>query len=290
MAVQRPAAPGAAATSPTAPRRALVAPGEAGATSGEAAPTSGALRFARFAFRPNALGYCGGESPGELFDRVVAEGRGDPSSAPDDPDLRRLCGEFAGARPYLELLAQAPGARGPLDPDVVEAYWVGGPLLQALRPQAFRADLERRIRPRATDRDWRWLAGKPADGAVPHHAFHVLEIYPRLGLTGDGSRDALLATMERCLVRPVRVTARDGDELLVMARPLVIEDGILRFGEERPERILAGIDGRGFVDDAQPGDWVAVHWGWACDVLTLDRYAALETANGAAVTRAASTT
>ena len=250
---------------------------------------SGALRFARFAFRPNALGYCGGEAPGELFDRVVASTH-DLAASADDPDLHRLCGEFAGARPYLELLARAQGARGPLDPEVVEAYWVGGPLLQALRPQAFQADLERRIRPRATTDDWRWLTGKPAQGAVPHHAFHVLEIYPRLGLTGDGSRDALLTTMERCLVRPARVTARDRDELLVMARPLVVEGGLLRFGEERPERILAAIDGRGFVDDAQPGDWVAVHWGWACDVLTLDRYAALDAANGAAVIRAATTT
>ncbi len=103
---------------------------------------SGALAFARFAFRPNALGYCGGQAPGELFDRVVA--------GADDPDLHRLCGEFAGARPYLELLAQAPGAQGPLDPQVVEAYWVGGPLLEALSPRAFQADLERRVRPRAT--------------------------------------------------------------------------------------------------------------------------------------------
>ena len=243
---------------------------------------SGAIRFARFAFRPNALGYCGGQAPGELFERVLA--------GADDPDLHRLCGEFVGARPYLELVAQAPGAGGPLDPAVVEAYWVGGSLLQALRPHAFRADLERRVRPRATADDWRWLAGKPAQGAVPHHAFHVLEIYPRLGLTGDGSRDAIVLTMERCLVRPARVTAREGDELLVMARPLVIEEGSLRFGEEREERILAAIDGQGFVDEAQPGDWIAVHWGWACDVLTLDRYAALEAANEAAVTLAAATT
>jgi hypothetical protein len=243
---------------------------------------SGALAFARFAFRPNALGYCGGQAPGELFDRVVARA--------DDPDLHRLCGEFAGARPYLELLAQAPGAGGPLDPRVVDAYWIGGPLLAALDPDVFRADLERRIRPRAALDDWRWLAGKPAHGAVPHHAFHVLEIYPRLGLTGDGSRDAILPTMERCLVRPARVTAREGDELLVMARPLVIDHGVLGFGEERPERTLAAIDGRGFVDGARPGDWIAVHWDWACDVLEPQRRAALEAANGAAVRLAASTT
>jgi hypothetical protein len=252
------------------------------------AVASGALGFARFAFRPNALGYCGGQAPGELFERVVATDAGARDA--DDPDLHRLCGEFAGARPYLELLAQAPGARGPLDPEVVEAYWVGGPLLEALRPQAVLADLERRVRPRARPTDWRWLARKPAAGAVPHHAFHVLEIYPRLGLTGDGSRDALLTTMERCLVRPARVAARDGDELLVLARPLIVDDGALRFGDERPERILAAIDGRGFVDRAGPGDWVAVHWGWACDVLAPERRAALTSANEAAVRLAASTT
>ena len=234
-------------------------PALAGAAMADGSASSGALGFARFAFRPNALGYCGGQAPGELFDRVVA--------GADDPDLHRLCGEFAGARPYLELLAQAPGAGGPLDPQVVEAYWVGGAMLEALDPRVFQADLERNVRPRATADDWRWLSGKPAQGAVPHHAFHVLEIYPRLGLTGDGSRDAVLATMERCLVRPALMTAREGDELLVMARPLVVEDGVLRFGPERPERILAGIDGRGFVDGARPGDSIAVHWGWACDVL-----------------------
>jgi Family of unknown function (DUF6390) len=254
----------------------------AATTPADGSRSSGALAFARFAFRPNALGYCGGQAPGELFDRVLASA--------DDPDLHRLCGEFAGARPYLELLAQAPGAQGPLDAQVVEAYWVGGPLLEALDPIVFRANLERRVRPRASAEDWRWLAGKPAQGAVPHHAFHVLEIYPRLGLTGDGSRDAILATMERCLVRPARVTAREGDELLVMARPLVVEDGVLRFGEERQERILATIDGRGFVDGARSGDIVAVHWGWACDVLGPQRGAALEAAIAAAVNRAAATT
>ena len=246
------------------------------------AKASGALRFARFAFRPNALGYCGGESPGELFEHVV--------EGVDDPDLRRLCGEFAGARPYLELLAEAPGARGPLDPHVVEAYWVGGELSDGVGKRAFGDDLERRFRRRMPARDWRWLGSKPEAGAVPHHAFHVLEIYPRVGLMGDGSRDALLRTMERCLVRPARVVAADGDALVAMARPLEIADGRLRLGDERPERVLARIGGRGFVDGVRPGDWVAVHWDWACDRLVPRRRAALERAIAAAVERAATTT
>ena len=145
----------------TSPRPATEVPTSPSSAAGRPSPIhasdrSGALAFARFAFRPNALGYCGGQAPGELFDRVLA--------GADDPDLRRLCGEFAGARPYLELLALAPGARGPLDPHVVEAYWVGGPLLEALDPHVFQADLERHVRPRATADDWRWLAGCGTSG------------------------------------------------------------------------------------------------------------------------------
>ena len=120
------------------------------------AEPSGALRFARFAFRPNALRYCGGESPGELFEHVV--------EGVDAPDLRRLCGEFAGARPYLELLAEAPEARGPLDGRVVEAYWVGGELLDRIGPRAFGDDLARRFRRPVPARARRALGGRGGPG------------------------------------------------------------------------------------------------------------------------------
>ncbi|MGH2477301.1 MAG: DUF6390 family protein [Candidatus Limnocylindrales bacterium] len=28
------------------------------------------------------------------------------------------------------------------------------------------------------------------------------------------------------------------------------------------------IEGRGFADTAKVGDWVAIHWGWVCEVLS----------------------
>ena len=28
------------------------------------------------------------------------------------------------------------------------------------------------------------------------------------------------------------------------------------------------VDGRGFTDAAAAGDWVSIHWGWACEILT----------------------
>jgi len=36
------------------------------------------------------------------------------------------------------------------------------------------------------------------------------------------------------------------------------------------------IDGHGFADFARPGDWVSLHWGWVCEVLSERQRANLE--------------
>jgi hydrogenase maturation factor len=36
------------------------------------------------------------------------------------------------------------------------------------------------------------------------------------------------------------------------------------------------VEGRDFTDAAQVGDWVSLHWGWACEVLTETQRANLE--------------
>ena len=46
-------------------------------------------------------------------------------------------------------------------------------------------------------------------------------------------------------------------------------------GAPRPERITRQAHGRALVTDPSPGDWVAVHWGWACDRLTKTQLEAL---------------
>ena len=55
-------------------------------------------------------------------------------------------------------------------------------------------------------------------------------------------------------------------------------DGKLVLDTARTERVLRQVDGRGFAEDAAPGDWVSIHWGWVCEVLddrqrrNLERY------------------
>jgi hypothetical protein len=242
-----------------------------GAPTGVSAPSgiapSGPELFARFAYGPNRLGYCGPDAADELF--------GEGTTGGNDRALRKLARGFEGAWPYLELIAGANGLADPLDRRVVEAYWLGNSLLDAVGPGRFGASLSDRFRPRLGPDGWRWLAGKPSAGAVPVHAFHVLDVFPRIGLLRSGSVDRALEVMDSCRIRWGRVLERDGDWLVTNVVPLSLTEGRLRLGPPRAERIQAWRDGAGFVGSLAPGDIIAVHWSWACIRLTLAELALL---------------
>jgi hypothetical protein len=124
----------------------------------------GPLHFARFAYPPNALGYCGPADSAALL--------GHASAGESGPDLAALARQFAGAWPYLELIAASSGRPDPLDVAVVEAYWVGNRLLNRVDPRVFAAHLAGRFETRA-GRGFADLAALALLGAVPHHNFHV---------------------------------------------------------------------------------------------------------------------
>jgi hypothetical protein len=233
-----------------------------------AEPAPGPVRFARYAFGPNQLGYCGPDEATELFEQATA-GR-------EDAVLRSLATRFEGAYPYLELIARSNGIADPLDARVVEAYWLGGPLLEHVRAADLGPSLERRFRSRLRGDGWRWLATKPEAGAVPVHAFHVLDVFPRLGLMRTGETDRALEVMDSCRIRWGRVLERDAEWLVVSAVPLELVEGRLRLGAPRVERIRGWLDGSGFVGDVATGDVVSIHWDWACERLDAGRLDALQ--------------
>lgn len=253
-----PAPPGFAAGSPPEPRRRWRRP---------VRPASGPVRFARYAFGPNRLGYCGPDESGELFEQATVGG--------EEGRLRALERQFEGAWPYLELIARSNGIADPLDPRVVEAYWLGSPLVDAVRPADLGPSLEARFRPRLRGDAWRWLATTPGAGAVPIHAFHVLDVFPKLGLLRTGKTDRALEIMDSCRIRWGRVLEIDADWLVVSAVPLEFADGRLRLGAPRPERVRGWVDGTGFVDDVEVGDVISIHWDWACERLDRRRLTAL---------------
>lgn len=238
---------------------------------------SGPVRFARYAYPPNRLGLCGpGDAPGLL----------DGANEGADRQLRSLASGFEGAFPYLRLIARQNGIGDPLDAHVVDAYWIGGPLAASVRPRALHADLGDRFRNRMAVRDWRWLETVIAGGSRPNHAFHVLEIYPRIGLLrGDGA-DPRIETMDACRIRWGRVVETVGDRLVVATRRLTVVDGALTLGAPAIESATGWHGTRGLLDGVAPGDWVSLHWGWACERLTPDALARLAAWTDAALASA----
>lgn len=226
------------------------------------APLAGTLHFIRYAFMPNRLRYCGGDDNRTLLE-YATEGVSDPGLT---PLLRR----FSGALPYLELIARANGLADPFDRRVVEAYWIGNRLLDGVEARQLYDSMLDRFGPQLRGRMRELVLAKAPAGARPHHSFHVLDIHSRLG-----ALEHSMETLDGCRVSWGRVQAVEGGELVVERPPLELREGRLVLGAPRRERVLRQVDGHGFADHATAGDWVSLHWGWACEVLSDTQVASL---------------
>lgn len=226
-------------------------------------PLDGTLRFVRYGFMPNRLRYCGGDDDRTLFQYGVA--------GVTDGGLRELLGTFTGALPYLRLIAESNGVRDPFDPRVVEAYWIGNELLEGVEVRQLYDSLRERFGKQLQGRTRDLVLGKAPAGARPHHSFHVLDVHSRVG-----ELPATMATLDSCRISWGRVTAVTGGEVVVERQPLALRDGALVLDTARSERAVRQIEGQGFADDARTGDWVSLHWGWVCEVLTDEQRTSLE--------------
>jgi hypothetical protein len=239
--------------------------------------------FARYAFGPNRLGLCGPEDWRSLLELGVAgatagspDGRARTIALDIDHDLRALAARFEGAYPYLELIAHAHGIEDVMDHRVVDAYWIGNSLSDGVDPGLMLRSMDVRFRAQLAPEAWRWLEGKPGAGARPTHAFHVFDVFPRVGLMRGGAVTDAIKLMDSCRIRWGRVLEVAGERLVVDAVPLSLVDGRLELGEERPQSVRRWLDGTGFVSDVQAGDVVSLHWDWACEVLSPARLQALQ--------------
>lgn len=226
----------------------------------------GPVRFGRYAYPPNELGYCGPDASRQLLEQVCAGAA--------DEDLRRLARGFEGAWPYLELIAHANGIADPLDARVVEAYWLGNSLLAAVTPGDLGRSLEERSRGRAP-RTWDRLVAPVVRGAAAQHGFHVLAVYPWLGLLREGRLGEPLRVLDRCRVRWGQVVAVSGGEAVVRSRPLVWDGRRLSLGPAREETVTTGTSGLSPAGRLAEGDWCSLHWDWVCERLDRRRLAAL---------------
>ena len=222
------------------------------------APGAGPLLFARYAYPPNDLGYCGPGDPAGLLE-LVAAGR-------PDAELAARARSFEGAWPYLELIAGCNGIDDALDERVVEAYWLGNELTHRVPLAALARSLEERFFARV-GRSSSALVEAAIAGGVPQHAFHVFAVYPWLGLLRAGREGPALTVLDRCRVRWGRVVDVGPDEVRVASRPLAFVGSRLTLGDEAVESARWRAEPGGLVEGLRAGDAVALHWDWVCDRL-----------------------
>ncbi len=214
--------------------------------------------FARYAYPPNELGYCGPDDASVLLRR---------DSADAEQDIARHARQFEGAWPYLEIIAAAAGIADPLDERVVEAYWIGNDLLDNVDPESLVAQLQERF---VGQTGASWVPGQP------HHSFHVFAVYPWVGLLRRGTgNDVALSVLQQCRIRWGEVVAVRGERVEVLSPPLVLVDGVLALGAAREESAAWSVQGRSLLSSVSVGNNVALHWDWVCDVLSAEQLAAL---------------
>ena len=234
----------------------------------ELAAAPGPVLFARYAYPPNALGYCGPADAEGLLGAAAGE--------VDVAELAARATAFSGAWPYLRLIAASNGLADPLHHDVVDAYWVGNALLEAVAPEDLAATVEAQL---ALGHGGAPAGVGPAPAGGPaHHSFHVFAVYPWLGLLRSGVVAPALTVLDRCRIRWGTVVAVTANAAGVRSRALQFSDGRLELGAEGAEDVRWRIDGVGFVGDLSPGDCVSMHWDWVCERLTPTRLAGLEAA------------
>lgn len=219
---------------------------------------TGPVLFARYAYPPNELGYCGPGDSSALLEGAAA--------ADQSGELTHLATHFDGAWPYLALIARCNGIDDPLDRRVVEAYWTGNELLWRVPASALFVSLRERFEARAGTQFSAMLAA--ASVSVAQHNFHVFAVYPWLGLLRAGMDGAPLEVLDRCRIRWGQVDTVAGDFAWVRSRALGFDGHHLTLGNERLERVRHRLDGVGPVPRLAPGDAVALHWDWISDRLT----------------------
>lgn len=202
----------------------------------------------RFSIATNRLAYCGPQDAEPALYEAVLTGRGSPRA-------REALSRFEALMPYLEAIGSATG-KDPFDPEVVEAYWLGNDLLEAVDRRRFVTLLEalshRGLPPSIARRLVEHLPASP----LAHHAFHVS--FVGVGAV-TGHVPTTLPNVEACRPAFAQVVRVRGEELELLGPTVTVSAGQLRLGG--PTRRTVRYDPKA-LGGVRAGDRVAVHWAW----------------------------
>lgn len=106
---------------------------------------------------------------------------------------------------------------------------------------------------RQIGRQFTQLAEGAVAGGLPHHSFHVLGVYPWVGLLGeDRIAGKALQVLDRCRVRWGQVQSVTGDQVLVRSRPLLWDGRQPELGEPGVETARRSVGAAGSLTGSRP--------------------------------------
>jgi len=221
----------------------------------------GAELAARYAFPPNAKGYCGASSFVSALRNHLAG-----KAAPLEQELKKFKAHYA----YLSLIARENRVE-PFDLDVVKAFWLGNPLLRSVSRESLSDFIVSELFSGKQKSRAERLAARLPRGVVPHHSFNSLYIN-----FVSGKVKKTVENYDSCCVSAGRVLSASGKKADVV-RDSIAWDGRF-FLTKKTEKISLERCGIRFLDAVRPGDVLSIHWGMAIqrlkpsDATALNKY------------------
>lgn len=225
-------------------------------------------RAAAYAVKPNEFGRCGPHNAHAILSEYV----NNPASH-DEMEIRQLLSQFEVAMPNYKLIASANGISDPLDPRVIEAYWLGNELIENVSA----ADVRTLISNDVEQSGWSkhqiaiMFAAITMKSAKPHHCLSVLYYYVFSG-RNFAKQDDFKRRMDICRAASGRVVEVMPDKLIVAYNPLAFSGTeIVGLGSEANKAV-----DRGFIKDVTVGDMVSFHLDYGIEKLDEASVARLE--------------
>ena len=216
----------------------------------------------RFGYPPNSFSLCGPEKQQDLSWYA--------QTGNTDQGTQEILTQFNTLYPYLQLIAHANEIKDPFDPRVVEAYWIGNPLLSKIPLQSFHTHLTDTLalKKKTSKKELQTTLSKLDHHPLPHHSFHVLAIYHRTGHTDEAHT---IQSMDACIIQWGMVKKKLPTSLIVQTTPLMMRAEKLTFGPPMLREIFPlGVDDQQFIN-IKINDNVSYHWGYVCQKLTKEQ-------------------
>lgn len=175
--------------------------------------------------------------------------------------IKSILKRFVGVHPYLELIAEKNQIADPYDEKVVEAYWLGNSLLEKVDWK----DLARLVKTKIKDlmplnkKKEESIVKRIVPGISAHHSFHVFFIGSLVGR--EEAREKLI---DRCRIAWGKVLEIQKENILIEHQSLKRNRGDYELGSLE----IIEVKKIAWPKRVEPGNWLAWHWGVACDTLT----------------------